>query len=67
MTFDNFIAGLHAFLAVVTTFIGVVTMKNRRNIQQIKVSINSRMDELIASVKAQARAEGREEGRNEKL
>lgn len=65
LSFDDFIALLHAFLAVVTTATAVLAMRNRTKIQQINVAINHRMDELIESVKAQARAEGREEARKE--
>lgn len=65
LSFDDFIALLHAFLAVITTATAVLAMKNRSKIQQINVAINHRMDELIESVRAEALARGKEEARKE--
>lgn len=65
ITFDQFIALLHAFLAIVTTWTAVMTVRNRSKIQQINIAINSRMDELLKSATGLARAQGKEEGRNE--
>jgi len=39
--------------------------KNAVAIEQVHVSINSRMDELLAAATGEARAEGREAGRGE--
>jgi len=39
--------------------------KNASAIQEVHLSINSRMDELLKSAKGESKAEGREEGRNE--
>lgn len=52
MTYDNFLGGLHAFLAVITTIIAILTFKNRTNIKKINIVLNGRMDELLKMVKA---------------
>lgn len=39
--------------------------RNSKAIQEVHLSINSRMDELLKSSKAESKAEGKEEGRAE--
>lgn len=42
------------------------SVKNSGKIQEVHLSINSRMDELLKAAKGEAKAEGKEEGRAEK-
>lgn len=67
MTFNNIILGINAFIALVTTGLAVMTYFNRKAIQEVHLSINSRMDQLLTAARGVATAEGREIGRSEKI
>lgn len=50
---------LVALLALVQIF------RSKKAIQEVHLSINSRMDELLKSARGEAKAQGKEEGRQE--
>jgi hypothetical protein len=56
-------------LAIIAALPGLLTWwnikKNGQKIQEIHLSVNSRMDELLKAAKGEATAEGRELGRAE--
>jgi hypothetical protein len=57
-------------VATPTTLLGILNFiqgrKNAKATQEVHLSINSRMTELLAATKGEATAQGREIGRNEK-
>lgn len=60
------VALIAAFPPTLVSVLSLISSrKNSEKIQDIHLSINSRMDELLKASKAESRAEGREAGRNE--
>ena len=57
----SLIAAFSGFLAAVGALIA--SLKNGQRIQEVHLSINSRMDQLVAVTKAAAHAEGVEQER----
>ena len=55
--------------AIPPTLVALLTLRNSKKnaqaIQEVHLSINSRMDQLLEASKAASNAEGREEGRAE--
>jgi hypothetical protein len=63
MTFNNIILAIQAFLAIITLVVAIMTYRTRKAIQEIHLSLNSRLDALLKSEKAISKEEGRNEPR----
>ena len=59
------LAGIPIIFAAVLAFVGIVLSIMNKKIDSVHLQINSRMDELIESVKAEARSRGNIEGREQ--
>lgn len=64
---SNFTLIIVAFIAIIPSLLGLYySHKNNKDIHEIHLSINSRMDELLKSSGDARQAQGRELGRKEK-
>lgn len=56
-----------AIAAIPPTLVALLAWRsNKKAVNEVHLSINSRMDQLLSSSKAESKAEGRELGRAEK-